>query len=79
MSEQENLALLLPYTCSDLAAKIAKEQKVSDEQAISMLYNSMLFEYLAEEASKVWRYSTEALYDMFVQEQTTGRIVFPDV
>lgn len=75
---QERLTLLMPYICRDLAAKISKEQNVTGEEAVSMLYNSLLYEYLKDEATKVWRYSTAALYDMFVQEQEEGKIDFPE-
>lgn len=78
MKDHERLEMLLPYICRDLAAKISKEQNVTGEEAVSMLYNSLLYEYLKDEATKVWRYSTAALYDMFVQEQEEGKIDFPE-
>lgn len=76
---QEQLVAILPYITSSLVRKIVEEQCVTEREAITMLYSSKLYHYLSDESYKVWHYSTEMLYSMFVNEQKTGQIVFPDV
>ncbi len=70
---------LMPIICAPLAEKIAQEQGLSEQQAISNLYNSLLYSYLEDEEMKVWHYSVPTLYAMYVEGETTGNIEFPDV
>lgn len=76
---QEQFAAIMPYISADLAKMIADKQNISDVNAISKLYASVLYETLENEETKVWQYSTQMLYFLFEQEEKTGTIRFPDV
>lgn len=77
--EQQQFNALMPYICTDLVTMIVTKQNISDEEAITMLYCSKLYEMLEDEETKLWHYSTEMLYSLLMQEITTGCIIFPDV
>lgn len=76
---QEQFAAMMPYISADLVAMIADKQNITNEEAITKLYASKLYEALENEETKVWQYSTQMLYSLFEQEEKTGTIQFPDV
>lgn len=76
---QENFVTLMPYISADLVAFIAEKRGISHEEAMIKLYSSKLYEFLEDEETKVWHYSTHMLYSLFEQEEKTGKIEFPDV
>lgn len=75
---QDQFAAIMPYISTDLVGMIAKN-KISENDAITKLYNSKLYAILEQEETKVWQYSTEMLYSLFEQEEETGKVEFPDV
>lgn len=76
---QEQFAAMMPYISADLVAMIANKQNITNEEAITKLYASKLYEALENEETKVWQYSTQMLYSLFEQEENNGTIQFPDV
>ncbi len=76
---REQFAAMMPYISADLVAMIADKQNITNEEAITKLYASKLYEALENEETKVWQYSTQMLYSLFEQEEKTGTIQFPDV
>lgn len=64
---------------ADLVEKIAAELNLSDKEAIIQLYSSHLYELLEQEETKLWQYSTEKLFEMFLEEKNNGKINFPQV
>ena len=76
---QEQFAAIMPYISADLVGMIAKKKNISENAAITKLYNSKLYATLEQEDTKVWQYSTDMLYLLFEQEEKTGKIEFPDV
>ncbi len=76
---QEQFAALMPYISVDLVAFISAKCNISHEEAMIKLYSSKLYEYLEQEETKVWHYSTPMLYSLLEQEEKTGTIQFPDV
>ncbi len=77
MQYEQFSALLAPIS-SDLAARIADAKKLEVQEAILSLYRSALYAALEQEETKLWQYSTEALYSLFAQEQATGHIEYPE-
>ena len=75
----EQFAAIMPYISADLVEMISVKEKIPFEEAINKLYVSKLYELLENEDTKVWHYSTEMLYSLYVQEQKNGVIEFPDV
>jgi len=68
-----------PILCSALVEKISVELNLSDKQAVTELYSSHLYEILEQEETKVWQYSTEKLFELFLQERNNGSINFPQI
>ncbi|HRP68200.1 MAG TPA: hypothetical protein PLY93_01560 [Turneriella sp.] len=58
---------------------IEQEMQVSFETALRELYNSRLFQDLADEPTKIWHFSDYLLLDLFKQEKLTGKIDYPNV
>jgi len=42
------------------------------------LYRSGLYAALEKEETKVWQYSTEKLYDLYLEEKQTGKLELPE-
>ena len=76
---QKQFFAIMPFICADLVGMIAQREEISENQALSKLYKSKLYSILEREETKLWQYSTEMLYSLFVQEERTGNIEFPDV
>ena len=72
-------AAIMPYISADLVGMIAEKENISENAAITKLFNSELYAILEQEDTKVWHYSTHMLYSLLKQEETTGKIEFPDV
>ena len=70
---------VFPIISSALVEKIAIELNLSDKDAITLLYSSNLYEMLEKEETKVWQYSTEKLFELFLEERNNGKITFPQV
>lgn len=68
-----------PIICSVLVEKIALELNLTDQDAVAELYSSHLYEILEQENSKLWQYSTEKLFELFLEERNSGTISFPQV
>ena len=56
-------------------------EKVRGEEldGLRKLYASNLYELMEREETKIWQYSTEKLYELFLEESSTGKISFPQV
>jgi len=70
---------VFPIICSALAEKIVVELNLSDTDAVTELYSSPLYEMLEQEETKVWQYSTEKLFELFLEGKNFGKINFPQV
>lgn len=77
--EKEQFIAMMPYILEDLATMISRKENIPERDAISKLYESQLYALLEQEETKLWQYSTDMLYSLFVQEQHEGMITFPDV
>lgn len=76
---QEQFTAIMPYISADLVAMITVKKNISEQDAISKLYSSRLYEALEHEDTKLWQYSTAMLYSLLEQEEKNGNIIFPDV
>lgn len=77
--DRVKFSAVLPIVCSALVEKIENELHLSDKEAISELYSSSLYDFLEKEETKVWQYSTEKLFELFLEERSSGKITFPQV
>jgi len=77
--EKTEFDAVFPIICSALVEKIASELNLSGEDAIKKLYSSRIYELMEREETKFWQYSTEKLFEMYLEETRTGNISFPPV
>jgi hypothetical protein len=70
---------VFPIICYALVEKIVDELNLSDKDGVTNLYSSHLYEMLEQEETKVWQYSTEKLFELFLEERNSGKITFPQV
>jgi hypothetical protein len=57
---------------------IADKNQIDEEKATDMFYTSELYAQLEDEQTKLWHLSPLALFDLFVEEQETGKITYPE-
>lgn len=70
---------VIPIILSSLVKRIEMEFCLSDKEAIAELYSSPLYELIEKEETKFWQYSTEKLFEMFIEQRNNGKISFPEV
>ena len=75
---KEKFEVLLPIFITDLIKKSIEQKNILQDEAISLLYNSKLYDLLNDEESKVWHYSTDKLFQLFEEELNTGNITLPE-
>ena len=76
---QEQFAAMMPYISADFVKMIAEKKGIPEADAIKRLYASKIYAALEDEKTKVLHSSTPMLYELFLQEEQTGAIQFPDV
>ena len=76
--DKEKFDALLPFMVTALLKKIIEQKKMSEAEAFFRLYESRLYAYLEEEATKVWHYSVEKLFQLFDEEMITGTVELPE-
>jgi len=55
-----------------------KERELSLDEASEVLYHSQLYRSLEDEQTKMWRLGYPLLYDLLIEELSTGKITFPE-
>ena len=57
---------------------IIENKNIAEDTATEWLYNSELYAQLEDERTKLWHLSPLALFEMFCEEKTTGKITYPE-
>lgn len=78
MNEIKEFQAVLQVIVSQLVKMIASEMNISDKEALGNIYSSKLYEKLEHEETKVWHLSVPTLFSLFIEEQKTGKITFPE-
>lgn len=76
--EKNKFAAIFPVVIGGLVNEIIEETRVSDEEALELLYNSELYAALETEETKVWTYSVPKLMELYQNEIKTGKLELPD-
>lgn len=76
--DDKKLTAILPMIVSSLADRILSAYDISEDEAISNIYNSKLYAALENENTKVWQFSDQKLFDMYQEEINTGYIDYPE-
>jgi hypothetical protein len=74
----ESNKAMLEFIVPRLIKTIIEDRNVSENDAFTMLYSSKLYEKLDREETKLWHLSVPTLYEMFKEEQDTGKITYPE-
>ena len=63
---------ILPLKVESVIEKLIEQKNFSLEAALTYLYGSQLYSLLEREEKKMWYYSTNDLFIMFLEETNTG-------
>jgi len=74
----EKLSALLAVMNPSIIQLIINNRKLTNIEATNMFYNSMLYDMLENEASKLWHLSPITLYELLEEEINTGSINYPE-
>lgn len=77
MSET-NPKVMLQLIVPRLIKLMMKNQNMTEKEALTKLYSSELYQQLEREETKLWHLSVLTLYDMWVEEEETGQITYPE-
>ena len=72
------LKTMLMFIIPRLIKMIMDKFNINEKDAFTMLYSSKLYERLDRDETKLWRLSVPTLFDMFREEQETGKITYPE-
>ncbi len=68
------LQLLIP----SFVKRIIESKNISDDEALTVLYTSTLYEQLENEPTKLWHLSVPTLMSLLDEEIATGKITYPE-
>ena len=74
----DNIKAMLEFIIPRLIKKIIEETGISEDDALTLLYSSKLYEQLDNDKTKLWHLSVPTLYEMFREERETGTITYPE-
>ena len=74
----ESNKAMLEFIVPRLIKAIMEDKNISEKDSFIILYSSKLYEQLDKEETKLWHLSVPTLYEMFKEEQTTGKIIYPE-
>jgi len=69
---------MLEFIVPRLIKAIMEYRNTSEKDAFTLLYSSKLYEQLDREETKLWHLSVPTLFEMFKEEQDTGKITYPE-
>lgn len=76
--DKNKFTTMLVFLVPQLVKEIVDRENISETEATRSLYESELYASLEEEETKLWHLSPKALYEMYAEEKTTGKITFPE-
>jgi hypothetical protein len=72
--EQKKRVLHLAKQICAITGMVMDFYHVTEIEAIDIIYTSNMYRLLSDESTKVWHYSTHALFDILRTERETGSI-----
>ena len=70
---------MMEYMIQDLVEIITEDQQVEYDNAMSILYNSLIFDKIMDAETGLYRESPAYVYGLFQDEMNFGRIVQAEV
>lgn len=74
----DEIKAMLQFIIPSLIKTIMENMGLTEKDALTLLYSSKLYEQLDKEETKLWHLSVPTLFDMFREEQETGKITYPE-
>lgn len=76
--DKNELSVVLGVTIPKIIKLIVENSNMTDSEAIESFYGSNVYAMLEDEGTKLWHFSPLTLYNMYDEEQKTGKITFPE-
>jgi len=76
--DKKSISPVIAMITPGILRLLIENRRINLEDASELLYNSMLYETLENEETKLWRLGYPILYDLLEEELITGKITFPD-
>lgn len=76
--DKNELSVVLGATIPKIIKLIVENSNMTDSEAIENFYGSHVYAMLEDEGTKLWHFSPLTLYNMYDEEQKTGKITFPE-
>lgn len=76
--EKKKFKALIVLIVPQVVGLIVKNDGVDEISAAKNFYQSKVYALLEEEETKLWQLSPLAIYHMYDEERTTGKITFPE-
>jgi hypothetical protein len=78
MIDEIEFKSIMQILVTQLVKALERQKNISEQEAITILYSSLLYSKLENEKTKLWHLSVPALLELLEQELKTGRIDFPE-
>ena len=76
--EQQKFRALIVLIVPQIIELIVRYDGVDEISAAKDFYQSKVYSLLEEEETKIWQLSPLTIYHMYHEEQSTGKITFPE-
>jgi len=76
--DKRNISPVIAMITPGIIKLLIENRNISLEEASNILFNSQVYETLEDEETKLWRLSYSVLYDLLIEELSTGNITFPE-
>ena len=76
--DKKNISPVIAIITPGIIRLLMENRKLDLEEASGVLYNSLLYQTLEDEETKLWRLGYPLLYDLLDEELSTGKITFPE-
>lgn len=73
-----NIKAMLELIVPRLLEIIIENQKMTEKEALTLLYASEMYRQLEREETKLWHLSVYTLFELWLEEQKTGNITYPE-
>ena len=78
LMHNKSIAPVIAIITPGIIRLLMENRKLDLEDASEILYNSLLYQTLEDEETKLWRLGYPLLYDLLDEELSTGKITFPE-
>ena len=71
-------AILSVSLIPQIVSLIIDKERVDENTAINMFYESKTYDFLSNEDTKMWHYSPLMIYHIWKSEKETGEVIYPE-